>query len=137
MYSTSELDELFQILNLIEKDLNLKGLEPHWSNITIYGFSFRVFAIDTSDGSVLAVITINNATNCDWEDIAVGIGPGGLWHIYVGDIGGNAGKSRAISELNFYTTHTCNHKIAPLISSKTSDNYCNLYFQVYNAIQST
>ena len=35
MYSTSELDELFQILNLIEKDLNLKGLEPHWSNTTI------------------------------------------------------------------------------------------------------
>ena len=34
MYSTSELDELFQILNLIEKDLNLKGLEPHWSNTT-------------------------------------------------------------------------------------------------------
>ena len=39
-----------------------------------------------------AVITINNATNCDWEDISVGIGPGGLWYIYVGDIGGNAGK---------------------------------------------
>ena len=36
MYSTSELDELFQILNLIEKDLNLKGLEPHWSNIAVY-----------------------------------------------------------------------------------------------------
>ena len=35
MYSTSELDELFQILNLIEKDLNLKGLEPHWSNTTV------------------------------------------------------------------------------------------------------
>ena len=34
MYSTSELDELFQILNLIEKDLNLKELEPHWSNTT-------------------------------------------------------------------------------------------------------
>ena len=35
MYSTSELDELFQILNLIEKDLNLKELEPHWSNTTL------------------------------------------------------------------------------------------------------
>ena len=35
MYSTSELNELFQILNLIEKDLNLKGLEPHWNNRTI------------------------------------------------------------------------------------------------------
>ena len=34
MYSTCELDELFQILNLIEKDLNLKGLEPHWNNTT-------------------------------------------------------------------------------------------------------
>ena len=35
MYSTPKSDELFQILNLIEKDLNLKGLEPHWSNTTI------------------------------------------------------------------------------------------------------
>ena len=30
-----QLDELFQIPNLIEKDLNLKGLEPHWNNITL------------------------------------------------------------------------------------------------------
>ena len=30
-----QLDELFQILNLFEKDLNLKGLEPHWNNITL------------------------------------------------------------------------------------------------------
>ena len=30
-----QFDELFQILNLIEKDLNLKGLEPHWNNITL------------------------------------------------------------------------------------------------------
>ena len=30
-----QLNELFQILNLIEKDLNLKGLEPHWNNTTL------------------------------------------------------------------------------------------------------
>ena len=35
-----QLDELFQIPNLIEKDLNLKGLEPHWNNITIGIFEF-------------------------------------------------------------------------------------------------
>ena len=29
-----QLDELFQIPNLIEKDLNLKGLELHWNSIT-------------------------------------------------------------------------------------------------------
>ena len=42
MYSTSELNELFQILNLIEKDLNLKGLEPHWSNTTVLNVEGRV-----------------------------------------------------------------------------------------------
>ena len=62
-------------------------------NDRLFYFTFRVFAIDVSDGSVRAVITINNATNCDWEDIAVGVGPGGLWHIFIGDIGGNAGNS--------------------------------------------
>ena len=30
-----QLDELFQILNLFEKDLNVKGLIPHWNNTTI------------------------------------------------------------------------------------------------------
>ena len=30
-----QLDELFQILNLFGKDLNLKGLEPHWDNTTL------------------------------------------------------------------------------------------------------
>ena len=30
----NQLDELFQILNLFGKDLNLKGLTPHWSNTT-------------------------------------------------------------------------------------------------------
>ena len=47
MYSTSELDELFQILNLIEKDLNLKGLEPHWSNTTILGTRVYKRYVDT------------------------------------------------------------------------------------------
>ena len=52
MYSTSELDELFQILNLIEKDLNLKGLEPHWSNTTV----FCQYVIKTSMIRYLCVI---------------------------------------------------------------------------------
>ena len=29
-----QLDELFQILNLFGKDSNVKGLTPHWNNIT-------------------------------------------------------------------------------------------------------
>ena len=56
MYSTSELDELFQILNLIEKDLNLKGLEPHWSNTTIDEYLAKIKRVDAS--LVLSLITL-------------------------------------------------------------------------------
>ena len=52
MYSTSELDELFQILNLIEKDLNLKGLEPHWSNTTIITGGMNKGSYEPITGSV-------------------------------------------------------------------------------------
>ena len=55
MYSTSELDELFQTLNLIEKDLNLKGLEPHWSNKTIKPSDKMVMMPNLFDGTKPAI----------------------------------------------------------------------------------
>ena len=51
---------------------------------------FRVYAINAQDGHIIAKLDINDATNYDWEDIAVGPGPEeGKSYIYVGDIGGN------------------------------------------------
>ncbi len=63
----------------------LKKADHAW-----FPFSSSVFAIDANDGNTRAKLTINNATNCDWEDISVGVGPGGTPHIYIGDTGGNS-----------------------------------------------
>ena len=59
MYSTFELDELFQILNLIEKNLNLKGLEPHWSN-TIVFTPYITNIMVQHNGCILSISTILN-----------------------------------------------------------------------------
>ena len=48
--------------------------------------------MSTVDGSTVAVFTIHDATNCDWEDITLGPGPDGHTYIYIGDVGGNASK---------------------------------------------
>ncbi len=49
----------------------------------------RVFAIGR-DGSNIGVFTVDGGRPRDWEDIAVGPGPGGRGYIYVGDVGDNA-----------------------------------------------
>jgi hypothetical protein len=55
------------------------------------GDSARLFAID-EQGRTLAEIVLVGATAVDWEDIALGPGPGGESFIYVGDIGDNAAR---------------------------------------------
>ena len=51
------------------------------------GDSSRIFAIDADSGNLLAELNINNARNYDWEDIAIGGGPGALTKscIYIGN----------------------------------------------------
>jgi hypothetical protein len=49
----------------------------------------RAFAV-TTRGRVLAELSVPNALAVDWEDIAMGPGPGGRAALYVADIGDNA-----------------------------------------------
>jgi hypothetical protein len=49
----------------------------------------RVFAVGV-DGADLGIVSIGAATAVDWEDIALGPGPGGRDHLFVGDIGDNS-----------------------------------------------
>ncbi len=49
----------------------------------------RVFAV-TTRGRLLAELSVPNALAVDWEDIAVGPGPGGRASLYMADIGDNA-----------------------------------------------
>jgi hypothetical protein len=57
------------------------------------GDTARLFAMGGS-GEDLGVYELSGVQATDWEDIAVGPGPYGTSHIYVGDIGGNAGRTR-------------------------------------------
>jgi hypothetical protein len=65
-----------------------------WAN-NDSGDTARVFALST-DGADLGTVTVGNATATDWEDLALGPGPGGADHLFVGDTGGagTAGNAR-------------------------------------------
>jgi hypothetical protein len=47
----------------------------------------NLYEIDTNTGAITRTVTINNATNIDWEDITQDTS-----HIYIGDIGNNSGS---------------------------------------------
>jgi hypothetical protein len=55
----------------------------------------RVFAMRTT-GSHLGTFTLTGIAATDWEDISMGPGPGGVDHIYVGDIGDNQGTRSVV-----------------------------------------
>jgi hypothetical protein len=55
------------------------------------GSKARVFAIDT-DGTVRADYRLAGVERVDWEDIAIGPGPGGAPFVFVGDIGDNGAR---------------------------------------------
>ena len=68
-------------------------------------------ALDTS-GRTVATLTLDGATNVDWEDLAIGpcIDTGDAWCIVVGDIGDNGATGRTLS---IYTV------VEPVLDSAT------------------
>jgi hypothetical protein len=63
------------------------------------GDAARFFALDRSTGRTLATYTVPDATNVDWEDIAVARDAKGTPSVWLGDIGDN-GASR--TEVDIY-----------------------------------
>jgi hypothetical protein len=51
----------------------------------------RFFALNES-GQTLGEYSLPGAMAIDWEDVAIGPGPGGTQHLFVGDIGDNAAR---------------------------------------------
>ena len=52
------------------------------------GAEAKIYAISEA-GSTVATVELSDVFALDWEDIAIGPGPDGLDHLYVGDIGDN------------------------------------------------
>jgi hypothetical protein len=70
-----------------------------WAN-NDSGDSARVFALGT-DGSDLGTVQVAGAPAVDWEDLALGPGPGGADHLYVGDTGGAGGNRSVVTVYRF------------------------------------
>jgi hypothetical protein len=63
------------------------------------GDEARFFALNAATGRTLATYSVPNATNVDWEDIAVARDARGVPSVWLGDIGDNAA---ARSEIDIY-----------------------------------
>jgi hypothetical protein len=50
----------------------------------------------SSAGKGLATYSLSDASCVDWEDMALGRGPGGRYHLYIGDIGTNQGARNPV-----------------------------------------
>jgi hypothetical protein len=64
------------------------------------GGEVAVFVLD-SLGNEIAKIRLEGVENRDWEDIAVGPGPGGKSYVYVGEIGDNLGVHESVQIFRF------------------------------------
>ena len=49
----------------------------------------KLYAIDKKNGKIVRTVTISNATNVDWEDLAYD-----STHLFIGDFGNNMGKRK-------------------------------------------
>lgn len=64
------------------------------------GGEAAVYVLD-SLGDERGKITLEGVENRDWEDIAVGPGPGGKSYVYVGEIGDNLGVHQTVEVYRF------------------------------------
>jgi hypothetical protein len=82
----------------------------------------NIYAIDTTNGSILRTITVSNATNVDWEDISQDDN-----YIYVGDFGNNSRGSRTdlkiykISKADASLSNTVNAEVISFSYSDQTD----------------
>lgn len=75
----------------------LRNPEALWT-LNDSGNAERLYAFDSS-GRDLATVQVEASTNVDWEDLAVGPGPGGQPALYVADTGDN---NRVRREVRIY-----------------------------------
>ncbi|MCF8341204.1 MAG: T9SS type A sorting domain-containing protein [Chitinophagaceae bacterium] len=81
-----------------------------------------IYAIDTSNGSILRTITISGATNLDWEDMAQDDN-----YIYIGDFGNNSKGNRTnlkiykISKADVSSSNTVSAQVINFTYSDQTD----------------
>ena len=82
-----QLNEKFELPAAVEETSGLIFYNNHLITHNDSGNAANLFEIDTLSGTITRTITIDNATNIDWEDISQDD-----THIFIGDIGNNNGN---------------------------------------------
>ena len=100
--------ELDENLNETSGLINLDG--EIWTH-NDKGGEAELYQIDITDGSILRTVTVQNATNIDWEDLAIDDA-----YVYIGDFGNNDGSR---SDLKIYK-----------ISRYAIENYDEVYADI-------
>ena len=75
------------------------------------GGEAKLFELDTISGLVTRTVTINNASNVDWEDMSQDAN-----HIYIGDIGNNSGSR---TDLKIYKISKSDYLSSTSVTAET------------------
>lgn len=84
---TIEASEKFNLPTTIEETSGLTYFNNKLITHNDSGNTPQLFELDTISGIINRTVTISNATNVDWEDIAQDTN-----YLYIGDIGNNSGS---------------------------------------------
>ncbi|UGS21901.1 T9SS type A sorting domain-containing protein [Flavobacterium cyclinae] len=90
------------------------------------GGQAEIYEINSSNGSIVRTITINNATNVDWEDITQD-----ATHIYIGDIGNNNGNR---TDLKIYKISKSDFDDADNIATAETISYSYANQTTFNSL---
>jgi len=124
-----------EILTSLDEDLNeTSGLINLGGEIWTHndkGGEAELYQIDVTDGSILRTVTVQNATNIDWEDLAKD-----EVYMYLGDIGNNEGSRTdlKIYKISRYALQNFDEVYADIINFSYNDqtsfvpNYHNTNF---------
>ena len=88
--------ELSQICELPETLEECSGSELINSGLWIHndgGNEHKIYRIDSLNGNILQTVTVGNAENIDWEDLAMD----DMGNLYIGDFGNNANNRDNLS----------------------------------------
>ncbi len=114
----SNFSTKFDLPNTVEETSGLLFLNNKIITHNDSGGDPALYEIDDTSGTITRTITITNATNVDWEDIAQDD-----THIYVGDIGNNNGNRQDLKVYKISKTDYLNNNsvTAEIISYSYED----------------
>jgi len=117
-YGESDFAKKFKLPNIIHESSGLIKVDNRLWTLNDSGGKAALYQIDERNGHIIKTLTIQNARNKDWEDIAYDD-----TYVYIGDMGNNRGNRRdlKIYKIPRASLRTMNHVNAEVIQFSYND----------------